>query len=61
MLGCLDEKSQSFLHVLRRKGGIVNTVVAVTTAKVLIAGSEYEHLKFLDLDSSFWAKVSFTI
>ena len=61
MLGYLDEKSQSFLHVLRRKGGIVNTVVAVTTAEVLIAGSEYEHLKFLDLDSSFWAKVSFAI
>ena len=35
MLGCLDEKVQSFLHVLKRKGGVVNTVVAVATAKAL--------------------------
>ena len=59
MLGCLDEKVQSFLHVLKRKGGVVNTVVAVATAKALIARNEYEHLKCLDLDSSFWAKSLF--
>ena len=50
---------QSFLHVLRRKGGVAITVIAVATAKSLIARSEYKHLKFLDLDSSFWAKSLF--
>ena len=45
MLGCLDKKVQSFLHVLGRKGGVVNTAVAVATAKTLIARSEYEHSK----------------
>ena len=59
MLGCLDEKVQSFLHVLRRKGGVVNTVVAIATVKALITRSEYENLKCLDLDSSFWAKSFF--
>ena len=59
MLGCLDEKAQSFLHVLRRKGGVVSAVVAVATARALVARSEYKHLKCLDLDSSFWAKIIF--
>ena len=59
MLGTLDEKVKNFLHVLRRKGGVVNTVVAVATAKALIARSSDEHLKSLDLDSSFWAKSLF--
>ena len=47
MLGALDEKVKNFLHVLRRKEGVVNTVVAMATAKVLIARSQYEHLKCL--------------
>ena len=36
MLGCLDEKVQSFLRVLKRKGGVVNAVVAVATAIAFI-------------------------
>ena len=59
MLGYLDEKVQSFLHVLRRKGGVVNAAVVVATGKALIERSDYEHLKCLDLDSSFWAKSLF--
>ena len=37
VLGELDEKVKHFLHVLRRKVGVVNTVVAVATAKAFIA------------------------
>ena len=59
MLGTLDEKRKTFLHVLRRKGGVVNTVVAVATAKAMIARSPDEHLKCLDLDSSYWVKSLF--
>ena len=56
MLRTLDEKVKTFLLVLRRKGGVVNTVVAVATAKALIARNPDEDLKCLDLDSSYWAK-----
>ena len=59
MLGTLDEKVKTFLHVLRRKGGVINTVVVVATAKGLIAKSLDEHLKCLDIDSSYWAKSLF--
>ena len=59
MLGTLDAKVQTFLHVLRRKGGVVNTVVAIATAKALIARSQDEHLKCIDLESTSWAKSLF--
>ena len=59
MLGTLDEKVKNFIYVLRRKGAVVNTVVAVATAKALIARSSDEHLKCLDLESSYWAKSLF--
>lgn len=35
---------------------MVNAVVAVTTTKALIVRSPDEHFKYLDLDSSYWAK-----
>ena len=44
---------------LRKKGGVVNTVIANATAKALIDKSADEHLKVLDLESSFWAKSLF--
>ena len=47
MLETLDGKAKTFLHVLRRKGGVVNSVVAVATAKALIVRSPDEHLKCL--------------
>lgn len=56
MLGELHEKVKNFLHVLRRKGGVVNTVETVAAAKAFIARSQNEHLKCIDLDSSFWAE-----
>ena len=60
MLETLDKKVKTFFHVLRRKGGIVNTVVAVATAKALIARSLDEHLKkCLHLDSSYWVRSLF--
>ena len=45
---------ETFLHVLRRKGDVVNTVVAVATAKALIVRTLDEHLKCLDLDFLYW-------
>ena len=59
MLGTLDAKIQTFLHVQRRKEGVVNTVVAIDTAKALIARSQDEHLKGIDLESTSWAKSLF--
>ena len=51
----LDEKVKHFLLQLRKKSGVVNTVVAVATAKALIAGSR-DHFKFIDLESTPWVK-----
>lgn len=59
MLGTVDEKVQVFLQLLRRKGEVVNTVVAIATAKALIERSGLENLKAIDLESSFWAKSLF--
>ena len=59
MLGTLDAKVQTFLHVLRRKGGVVNTVVAIATAKAFITRSLDEHLKCIDLESTSLAKSLF--
>ena len=59
MFGTLDDKVKRFLRVLRRKGGVVNTLVTVATAKALIARNPDEHLKCLDLDSSCWTKSLF--
>ena len=53
----LDDKVKHFLLQLRKKGGVVNTVVAVPTA--LIARSRDEHLKLIDLESTTWAKSLF--
>lgn len=45
--------------VLRRQGGVVKTVDANATAQALIAWSQDEHLKNIDLESSSWAKSLF--
>ena len=55
----LDKKVKYFLLQLRKKGGVVNTVVAVATAKTLIARSSDEHLKLIDLESTILAKSLF--
>ena len=52
----LDEKVKHFLLQLRKKGGVVNAVVVVATAKALIARSSDEHLK---LKLTTWPKSLF--
>ena len=59
MLGKLDEKVKKFLVALRREGGAVNTVVAITAAQALIKESNKEHLKLTDLEKSSQAKSLF--
>ena len=41
----IDKKVQEYLHMLRKKGGIVNSIVAITTSKALIEQSNDKHLK----------------
>ena len=54
----LDEKVKNVLLALRRKEGVVNTVVAIAAAKVVIQKSNKEHLKLIELEkSAFWKKV----
>ena len=56
MLGAIDEKVRHFLMIIRRKGGVVNTVVANATVRVLLGRSHEEHLKCIDHEHSSWAK-----
>ena len=51
MLGSLDEKVKNFLMILRRKGGVVNSVVAIAVVQALIEKSTDEHLKCTGLIS----------
>ena len=60
MLGNLDEQVKNFLLILRRKGGVVNRVVAKATANALISRSNDEYLKSIDLENSSWARSLFT-
>ena len=53
----LDEKVKHFLLKLRKKGGVVNTVVAVATTKALIGRSSDEHLKLLILSQQHGQRV----
>lgn len=55
----IDEKVKNFLLALRHKGGVVNTVVALAAAKALIANSDQEHLKLIQLDKTSWPKSLF--
>ena len=58
MLGKLDEKMKNILHEQRRKqGAVVNKVIADCTAFIL--RSQNENLKYIDLDSSYWARSLF--
>ena len=38
--------------MLRKKGGIVNSVVAIATAKALIEQTKDEHFKCIDLQNT---------
>ena len=59
MLGALDEKIKSFLFAIRKKGGVVNNVVAIATAKALIEKSDEEYLSNIDFAKSSRAKSLF--
>jgi len=59
MLGSVDEKVKNFLMILRRKGGVVNSVVAIAAAQALIQKSPEEHLKCIDILTSSWTQSLF--
>ena len=59
MLGSLDEMVQRYLRAYRSRGGPVNSLIAVSIAKVLIARNPQLNLDHIDLDSSSWAKSLF--
>ena len=48
----LDKQVQEYLYIYRKKGCIVNKVVAVATAKAMIERSSLEHSKDLNLEDS---------
>ena len=52
ILGSVDEKVKNFLLILRQKGGVLNSVVAIAAAQALIQKSSDEHLKCIDVVSS---------
>ena len=59
MLETVDEKVWNFLQIVRRRGDFVNSVVAIVTAKALIAKSDLEYREALDLENSSWTKSLF--
>ena len=56
MLGSLDEMLQRYLRTYRGRGGPVNSLIAKSIAKVLIARNPQLNLDHIDLDLSSWAK-----
>ena len=54
MFDSLDEKIRNFVMTLKRKRGLLNSVVAIATKRVLIEKSQYEHLKCIYLNSINW-------
>ena len=59
MVGSLNQKVKIFLMISRRKGGVVNSVVAIADAQGLISKSTHEHLNCIDLISSTWIESVF--
>ena len=59
MVGSLDEKVKICFMISRRKGGVVNSVVAIADAQALITKSTDEHLNCIDLISSTWIQSVF--
>ena len=55
----VNEKVQHFPMIVRRKGGVVNTMVSNATARALIERSNQKHLECIDLEHSSWAKSLF--
>ena len=51
LLGSLDQMVQEFLLVLRSRGGLITSVIAVSVAKALIARNLHLMLHHVELDS----------
>ena len=59
MLRSLDEMVQRYLRAYRSRGGPVNSLIAVSIAKVLIARNPQLKFDHINLDLSYWAKSLF--
>ena len=59
MLRSLDKMVQKYIRAYRRRRGPVNSIIAISIAKVLIARNPQFNLEHIDLDSSSWAKSLF--
>ena len=62
MLGSIDEKVKKFLLILRRKGGVVNSVVAIAAVQALIPKNstlKMYRLSFFKLDTKPFSKMGF--
>ena len=58
LLGEIDEMVQAYITALSSRGGLINTAVAVETAKALLERCP-QHVGKIDLDSSCWTKSLF--
>ena len=59
VLGKIDGMVQTYLRALSKQGGVINTVVANATARVLISRNP-NAVANVDVKSSRWAKSLFT-
>ena len=59
LLSEIDNMVQRFLLSLRKKGGVLNEVVARSPAKTLVKGSGKPDLMFVDLDGKWWIQILF--
>ena len=58
MLGKVDKRVQDFLVALRHRGGVVNSTIAIATAKELIRSSSDPELKCIKINTA-WAQSLF--
>ena len=54
LLGEIDEMVQRFLLAVRKKGELVNAVVARSVARALVKRSGKKEQEVIDLDSRWW-------
>ena len=59
LLGEIDEMVQRFLLAVRKKGGVVNAVIARSVTKTLVKRSGKMELEVIDLDSRWWIQSLF--
>ena len=59
LLGSLDQMVQKFLLALQRRGRLVSSTIAISSAKALMTRNPQLNLNNLDLDSPYWAQSLF--